>query len=149
MSKIKFLRMFSRREFSGSLKLTPAYDSPPKNSIRTVNKNFRSRICPKASTASLGTRPRTKMQAIEPNLSDIHSKLRRFMKTSPKSLEEVFREKDVDGNNNLTNIEFRGAIRNLGIGLTSSEIDTLIQFCVSDAENKINWVDFIYKFQQR
>ena len=71
------------------------------------------------------------------------------MKTSPKSLEEVFRAKDVDGNNNLTNIEFRAAIRNLGIGLTSTEIDALLQYCQFDAENKINWVNFIYKFQQR
>ena len=67
------------------------------------------------------------MQAIEPNLSDIHSKLRMFAKSSAKSLEQVFSARDPDNTGNITNLQFRDAIRELNIGLLSNEIDCLIK----------------------
>lgn len=85
---------------------------------------------------------------IEPNLSDIHSKLRRFMKTSSKTLEDVFKKHDSDESGTLSNLEFRDAIRDLGIGLTSREIDCLINYCDPGPDNRINWVNFIHKFKE-
>jgi len=57
-------------------------------------------------------------------------------------------EKDLDGKGNLTNLQFKEAIRGLGIGLTSREIDTLIQYCEPDLENRINWKNFLHKFKE-
>lgn len=60
----------------------------------------------------------------------------------------MFRELDIDDNGNLTNLQFKEAIRNLGIGLTSREIDVLIKYCHPDDENMINWKNFIFKFKE-
>ena len=43
--------------------------------------------------------------------------------TSTKSLQEIFNEFDEDGNGFITLVEFRNAIRRLGLGITSREID--------------------------
>ena len=95
ISKIRFSRIFEETIFTGSLKLTPAI----------VNKSYRSRVLTRSQTdCRVGRKNnKTKMEMIEPNLSDIHSKLRRFMKTSSKTLEEVFRRHDEDESGTVTN----------------------------------------------
>ena len=71
------------------------------------------------------------------------------MKTSHKSLEEVFRLLDTDDHGVVTNLEFKEAIRKLNIGLTSKDIDCLINYIEPDANQRINWKNFIKKFTQR
>lgn len=55
--------------------------------------------------------------------TDVFEKLRQIIRTSPKSFEDIFREMDSDGNGTVSSVEFRNAIRRLGLGLKSTEID--------------------------
>ena len=50
-------------------------------------------------------------------------RLRVVIATSTKSLREIFDEFDEDRNGFITQVEFRNAIRRLGLGVTSREID--------------------------
>ena len=139
ISKVKFLKLFEGQSFCGSLKLTPA----------TVNKSFRSRVMTRSQTeTNVKRRINSRMQAIEPNLSDIHSKLRMFAKSSAKSLAQVFSSRDPDNTGNITNLQFRDSIRELNIGQVSKEIDVQIKYCRPDDNNMINWHNFIHKFKE-
>jgi len=57
---------------------------------------------------------------------NILERLRTIVQTSPKSLEQIFNEMDEDGNGYVSTVEFRNAIRKLGLGLTSRDIDLLM-----------------------
>ena len=54
---------------------------------------------------------------------DVIERLRVVIATSTKSLREIFDEFDEDRNGFITQVEFRNAIRRLGLGVTSREID--------------------------
>ena len=53
-------------------------------------------------------------------------RLRVIIQTSPKSLDEIFKEFDEDDNGYISQVEFRNAIRKLGLGLSSKDIDQLM-----------------------
>ena len=53
-------------------------------------------------------------------------RLRVIIQTSPKSLDEIFKDFDEDGNGYISQVEFRNAIRKLGLGLSSKDIDQLM-----------------------
>jgi Ca2+-binding EF-hand superfamily protein len=58
---------------------------------------------------------------------NIIEKLKGILKTSKKNLGQVFASFDTDGSGKLSLVEFRNAIRKLGLGLSSKDIDTLMQ----------------------
>ena len=131
--------LFGNEEFRGSLKLS--------SMMNTEKKSFRSRVLPRTASDSRNLRSTTKLSAIEPNLEDVYSKLRKYMKTSSKTLEDAFLAIDTQNSGVVTNLEFKEAIRSLNIGFTSREVDELIVYIRPDEHNRINWVDFVQKFK--
>lgn len=69
------------------------------------------------------------------------------MTSAPKSLEDVFSEFDTDGNGFVTPVEFRNAIRKLGLGLTSRDIDAILAKIDSNADGRIDYCEFMNKFK--
>ena len=57
---------------------------------------------------------------------DIIRRLRSIIISSGKSIQQVFDDFDEDGSGTLTTKEFRNALRKLGLGLTSKEIDKIM-----------------------
>ena len=79
---------------------------------------------------------------------DILEKLRQIMRSSSQTLDQIFKEFDSDGNGSISEVEFRNAIRKLGLGLTSREIDKLMLRIDSNSDGKIDYNEFISKFKQ-
>lgn len=78
---------------------------------------------------------------------DILEKLRQIIRTSSKSFEDIFKEFDADGNGYISQVEFRNAMRKLNIGLSSREIDKLMEKIDTNADGKIDWQEFMAKFK--
>ena len=53
-------------------------------------------------------------------------KLRGILKASNMDLKDVFAQFDSDGSGKISNLEFKNALRQLNLGLTSKEIDILL-----------------------
>ncbi len=58
---------------------------------------------------------------------DIVQRVGGILKASKTNLAEVFGALDPAGSGQLTLVEFRNAVRKLGLGLSSREIDQLVQ----------------------
>ena len=71
--------------------------------------------------------------------TDVLERLRVMVAASTKSIQEIFNEFDEDGNGYVTLVEFRNAIRRLGLGVTSREIDTLMQRIDTNGDGKIDY----------
>jgi Ca2+-binding EF-hand superfamily protein len=78
---------------------------------------------------------------------DPFRRLHNLLKSSPKPLEEIFREMDADSSGKLSAIEFRNALRSLNLGLTARDIDQLIFRVDTNADGQIDWIEFSHKFQ--
>lgn len=52
-----------------------------------------------------------------------------MLSTSPKTLEQAFIEVDTEKKGNITNLQFKKALRALNIALTAKEIDLLLNYC--------------------
>lgn len=89
-----------------------------------------------------------KFGSIEPDTGDVISVLREYLKSTHKNLEEVFKAIDITKCGKVTNLEFKEAIRKLMTGLTSREIDELLNSTPMDSENKIAYKDFIKKMME-
>ena len=74
-------------------------------------------------------------------------RLRVIIQTSPKSLDDIFKEFDADGNGHISQVEFRNAIRRLGLGLSSRDIDTLMVRFDTNEDGKIDYAEFMAKFK--
>jgi Ca2+-binding EF-hand superfamily protein len=74
-------------------------------------------------------------------------KLRGILKTSNANLREVFASFDSDGSGKLSNLEFKNALRQLNLGLTSKEIDMLLNYIDESGDGKINWEEFSKKLE--
>jgi len=59
--------------------------------------------------------------------------------TSTKSLREIFDEFDEDGNGFITQVEFRNALRRLNLGITSREMDQVLQQLDNNGDGMIDW----------
>lgn len=79
--------------------------------------------------------------------SNVLERLRIIIATSTKSLKEIFDEFDEDGNGYVTLVEFRNAIRKLGLGITSREIDQLMARIDTNGDGKIDYYEFSSKFK--
>ena len=71
------------------------------------------------------------------------------MRASDQSLEMIFKSYDKDGGGDISNLEFKQAFRKLGIGLTSKEIDTLVNTCDESGDGCVNWHEFSKKFTHK
>ena len=91
----------------------------------------------------------TKLRAIEPDKSDVLSKMRQFIKASHKTLKQIFQEIDQSGQGVVTNLEFREGIRKLLIGITSKEIDDLINAVDINADGRVDWIEFCKRFKEQ
>lgn len=74
--------------------------------------------------------------------------MRQFIKASNKTLKEVFEEIDQSGQGVVTNLEFKEGIRKLLIGITSREIDDLINVVDMNKDGRVDWLEFCAKFRQ-
>ena len=70
---------------------------------------------------------------------DTFEKLRQIIKTSSQSFEDIFREYDHDRNGTISQVEFRNALRKLNLGLTSREIDKLMDKIDTQIDGGIDW----------
>ena len=85
----------------------------------------------------------SKLQSIEPNKSDVVSILKDYLKCTNYSLKQVFEEIDITKCGRVTNLEFKEAIRKLMTGMTSKEIDDLINVTPMGKDGKIDYNLFI------
>lgn len=74
--------------------------------------------------------------------NNVIERLRVIIATSTKSIKEIFDEFDLDGNGFVTQVEFRNALRTLGLGITSREIDQVMNRIDSNGDGKIDYQEF-------
>lgn len=79
--------------------------------------------------------------------TNVLEKLRKILQSSTKSLNQIFREFDEDGNGFVTQVEFRNAIRKLNLGLSSKDIDQLLIKIDTNQDGKIDYSEFMNKFK--
>jgi protein phosphatase len=79
--------------------------------------------------------------------NNILEKMRVLLTSTPKSLHEIFNDFDEDGNGYISAVEFRNAIRKLGIGLSSRDIDALLAKIDTNQDGRIDYVEFMSKFK--
>ena len=74
-------------------------------------------------------------------------RLQSLVKASPNNLEEVFKNIDVDESGKLSAVEFRKALRKLGIGLSARDIDTIMSRIDTNNDGQIDWLEFQKNFK--
>ena len=74
-------------------------------------------------------------------------KLQALIRASPYSLEDVFKQMDTDSSGVISAIEFRKAIRKLGLGLTAKDIDALLSRIDTNNDGQIDWQEFSKRFK--
>lgn len=77
---------------------------------------------------------------------DIMEKINSLVAASPFTLKDIFRKMDTDLSGKLSAQEFRHGIRDLGLGLTSKEIDQIMVRVDSNHDGTIEYQEFINKF---
>ena len=71
--------------------------------------------------------------------NNVIERMRVIIATSSKSIQEIFDEFDEDGNGYVTQVEFRNALRRLGLGITSREIDQVMERIDTNGDCKIDY----------
>jgi Ca2+-binding EF-hand superfamily protein len=74
--------------------------------------------------------------------------MRQFIRASNKTLKEIFQEIDQSNQGAVTNLEFKDGIRRLMIGITSREIDDLINVVDMNRDGRVDWIEFCARFKQ-
>ena len=74
-------------------------------------------------------------------------RLQSLVKASPNNLEEVFKNIDTDESGKLSAVEFRKALRKLGIGLSARDIDTIMSRIDTNHDGQIDWLEFQKSFK--
>jgi Ca2+-binding EF-hand superfamily protein len=62
---------------------------------------------------------------------NVIDKMKKLVRSSDKSLEEQFLEFDKFNTGFITNLEFRAVMRKLNIGLSTYDIDSVLNVCES------------------
>lgn len=70
------------------------------------------------------------------------ARLRSTITASGRPIEEIFAEYDEDGNGTLTSKELRNALRKLNLGLTSKDIDQIMQKIDVNGDGIISYDEF-------
>lgn len=76
---------------------------------------------------------------------DVIEKMKRLVKSSNRDVTQVFAVYDEFGTGFITNLEFRNALRKLNIGLSTADIDAVLNVSESVNGAKINWKEFCKK----
>lgn len=76
----------------------------------------------------------------------LFDKLRQVILASNIPVEKFFKEMDVDGSGDVSNLEFINAMRKLNLGLNLKEMEDLIMYCDSNQDGKISFNEFIRRF---
>ena len=77
----------------------------------------------------------------------IIDKVRQILRSSDKTIEQVFKEFDKDGSGSISNVEFRNAFRDMNLGLSMAEIDQLQNVCDENMDGMVDWLEFVKKFK--
>lgn len=77
----------------------------------------------RSTSQKLKTTIQTKTASSAQWENNVIERLRVIIAASSKTLREIFDDFDEDGNGFITQVEFRNALRRLGLGITSKEID--------------------------
>jgi len=64
-------------------------------------------------------------------------------------LVEVFKNVDLGRTGRVSSIEFKNVLMRLNIGITSSEINYIMNCTSIDKEGYVNWESFVNKLQLR
>ena len=78
---------------------------------------------------------------------NIIDKVRQILRSSNKTIEQVFRDFDKDGSGSISNVEFRNAFREMNLGLSLQEIDELQNVCDENMDGLVDWKEFAKKFK--
>jgi len=123
------------------------------SSVKSVSE-FGTSSSSRAASAATGKASRTTRTTIQTSNSsssqwesNVIEKLRSIVKTSTKSLDQIFEEFDSDGNGFISEVEFRNAIRKLELGLTSRDIDQLMARIDTNNDGRISYTEFMTKFK--
>lgn len=136
MDRYRFREHFESMSYKGS------------SSVGTLNSLGQSNaVSLKASTQKSRTTIKTVTSSSSQWDNNVLERLRVIIAASTKSIEQIFNEFDEDGNGYVTLVEFRNAIRRLGLGITSREIDTLMQRIDTNGDGKIDYQEFAAKFK--
>ena len=79
--------------------------------------------------------------------NDPLKRLQILIKASPNSLETVFNEIDTDQSGKLSAVEFRKALRKLGVGLSARDIDLVMSRIDANNDGLIDWAEFSNSFK--
>jgi Ca2+-binding EF-hand superfamily protein len=74
---------------------------------------------------------------------DILARLRAVISASARPVEQIFNEMDVDRSGTLNVKEFRNAIRQLQLGLTSKEIDQVMRRIDQNQDGVVDYQEFV------
>lgn len=86
-------------------------------------------------------------QNTEEMVKPIIDKVREILRSSNKTIEQIFKEFDKDGSGTISNVEFRNAFREMNLGLSLNEIDQLQNACDENMDGLIDWREFAKKFK--
>lgn len=75
-------------------------------------------------------------------------RLQSLIKASPNNLEQVFKNIDTDESGKLSAVEFRKALRKLGVGLSARDIDLVMSRIDTNNDGQIDWQEFNKNFKQ-
>ena len=78
---------------------------------------------------------------------NIVDKVRQILRSSNRTVEDVFKEFDKDNSGSISNVEFRNAFREMNLGLSMNEIDQLQNVCDENQDGLIDWFEFSKKFK--
>lgn len=75
-------------------------------------------------------------------------KLKRLIKSTGKSLEAVFKQIDTDGSGSVSSEEFHRALKMISLGLTTTEIQKIMNRVDSNNDGSISYLEFAAKFRE-
>ena len=75
--------------------------------------------------------------------------MKKLIRTSNKDVEEIFLKFDSKNIGFLSNLDFRNALRQMNIGLSMNDIDSIMNTCEIIQPGIINWREFIKKINPK
>lgn len=78
---------------------------------------------------------------------NVIDKMKKLVRSSDKDMEALFAEYDKFNTGFITNLEFRSVMRRLNIGLSTYDIDSVLNICESVHGGTINWREFCHKIR--
>jgi hypothetical protein len=75
--------------------------------------------------------------------ADVFEKLKQFIRAGRNNIIELFKQADVNQTGRVSAIEFRNVIKKLNLGLTSIEVNQLLDFADIFPDGTVDWKSFI------